>query len=530
MLLWLCEITARLPGSPSITVLRAASNPGYNHPSAPGYYPPLLKQPGLLKRRISLDGGIVSASENAYGELVLSNVDGRFDDWLEYGYGDTARLLLGDSQDDYGNFVTVLLGTVEQPDGDATALRFRFRDRSRELDMPASPSVYAGNNYESPSTGLEGTPQDIKGRNKLRLWGVRLNVALDALDTAYNLFGANHDKNGQTAPVAEFIAPDSGSPTSGIRVNGAPWYPGSDFADDASLNASSTAQGDYNTALAQGLAMLGGTIGQGQVTADVTVDAGSPDTGNRVAGIIEALLLDAGVSAGDISGAAGLDAAAPYTAGAEARGETYRQVIDTVRPGALAYVIPNRLGVYQIKQVAEPSGTPAAIFRRFDPPNVAKSGEFAIKKLERQPSDTPVWRVTVNYAPLSAVQNADSLAASIGEAAKARYSSEYLSVTAEDASVLTQFPLAETVTIATTLIHQADAQALAEGWLALLGALRSKYRLVAQYKADLAAAIDLGDVVQVYFPRFGLDAGKLFNIHGIQYDARKFEVELELWG
>jgi len=42
--------------------------------------------------------------------------------------------------------------------------------------------------------------------------------------------------------------------------------------------------------------------------------------------------------------------------------------------------------------------------------------------------------------------------------------------------------------------------------------------------------VDLGDVVRVVYPRFGLSGGKLFNVHGIQYDARKFEVEMELWG
>ena len=82
----------------------------------------------------------------------------------------------------------------------------------------------------------------------------------------------------------------------------------------------------------------------------------------------------------------------------------------------------------------------------------------------------------------------------------------------------------------TLLTTEADAQALAEHLLSLFGVRRDLFRLKASYDVPLAGAVDLGDVVKVYHPAFWPFGRRLFNVHGIQYDARKFDLELELWG
>ena len=153
-----------------------------------------------------------------------------------------------------------------------------------------------------------------------------------------------------------------------------------------------------------------------------------------------------------------------------------------------------------------------ATFRLFEYPNVAGLNDFAIKKLERLVSNdegrgVPSWQVTVNYLRMWAVQSGDELAGSVTEADKAKYSREYRSVTVEDASIKTQFPLAGTITVDTLLTTEADAQALAEHLLSLFGVRRDLFRLKASYDVPLAGAVDLGDVVKVYHPRFGFRAG-----------------------
>ena len=117
-LVWIVDITAHMSGSPDTVTLRFASYPGYNHPDATGYYPPRIKQPALIRRHIVASGRIIGDSEVSYGELVINNKDGAYDDILEYGYGDTAELKLGDSESPPSEFTTVLTGVVEQPTGD----------------------------------------------------------------------------------------------------------------------------------------------------------------------------------------------------------------------------------------------------------------------------------------------------------------------------------------------------------------------------------------------------------------------------
>lgn len=258
---------------------------------------------------------------------------------------------------------------------------------------------------------------------------------------------------------------------------------------------------------------------------------------NNVAGVLKRLLLDGGVPENNIvlADVDQLDADAGYVTGIIVRTQTYREAIDAIRVGAAAWVAPNRLGQYNMRQIQDPSGTPAATFRLFEYPNVAGLNDFAIKKLERLVSNdegrgVPTWQITVNYLRMWAVQSGDELAGSVTEADKAKYSREYRSVTVEDSTIKNQFPLAGTLTVDTLLTTEADAQALADHLLSLFGVRRDLFRLKASYDVPLAGAVDLGDVVKVYHPRFGLSGGRLFNVHGIQYDARKFDLELELWG
>ena len=261
-LVWIVDITAHTSGSPDTVTLRFASYPGYNHPDATGYYPPRIKQPALIRRHIVASGRIIGDSEVSYGELVINNKDGAYDDILEYGYGDAAELRLGDSTRPPSEFTTVLTGIVEQPTGDDNEIVFRFRDRQIELDQLVSPNVYLGDNLESPSgSGVEGTADDIKGQNKIRCFGQNFNVDVDPVNTGENIFALNHDNDGDSAAVASVDA---------VRVNGAPWDFGADHGSLGAILAATPAQGDYDTALSLGLIKLGGTIGQGRVTVDYT--------------------------------------------------------------------------------------------------------------------------------------------------------------------------------------------------------------------------------------------------------------------
>lgn len=530
-LIWLAEITAGIGGSPATDVLRVASAPyGYNHPSAAGFYAPVIKQAANLRRSIVAGGRSFGGSSLAYGELVIENISGEYDAWLDYGYGFEGKLLIGDHLADYSTFVTVIKGTIEQATGDLREVVFRFRDRQLELDREISPAVYAGTN--SGITGLEGLADDIKGQNKIRVFGKVRNITPDPLNTSDLVWGVNHDKNGVLAPISVF---DGGN---GVRVNGSAWTFHDNYADAAAMQAAShPGQGKYTTAYSDGVFRLGGTIG-GQVTCDVTENATANN--NRIPELVSRLLLDAGVSSGDISAAdkTELQSVANFDAGLLIKGETYRAALDMLAASYAGWYAPNRLGVYNFRQISDPSGSPvtiAATFKRFIYPEIAGLGDYKIEALERLVSNdegrgVPAWKITVNYSRNWTVQDGGSIAAAVSEADRARYGLEYRSVTVTNEAIKTQYPEAIELVFDTVLDAEADATTLANHYLDLYGVRRNLYRLVAEYDVDLAGAIDLGDVVRVFYPRFGLDSGGLFNIHGILYDARRKTVELELWG
>jgi len=531
-LIWLAEVTAGIEGSPATNVLRVASAPyGYNHPSAAGYYAPAIKQAANLRRAIVANGRTFGGSQLAYGELVIDNISGEYDAWLDYGYGFEGKLLLGDHLADYSTFVTVISGTIEQATGDLKEVVFRFRDRQLELDREISPSVYAGTN--SGVTGLEGTPNDIKGQNKIRVFGKVRNIVPDALNINDLVWGVNHDKNGVLAPISVFDGGD------GIRVNGSAWTFHANYADATAMIASThPGQGKYITAYSDGVFQLGGTL-EGQITCDVDESATAND--NRLPRLVQRLLLDAGVDSGDISAAdlTALQAVANYDAGVVVKSETYRAVLDMLAASYGGWYAPNRLGVYNFRQIKDPSGSPtptiAATFKRFIYPEVAGLGDYKIEQLERLVSNDegrgiPTWKITVNYQKNWTVQDGGTIAPAVTEETRLYYGLPYRSITVTNTAIRTQYPEAIELVFDTIVDNETDATALANHYLDLYGVRRNLYRLVAEYDVDLAGAIDLGDVVKVFYPRFGLDNGALFNIHGILYDARAKTVELELWG
>lgn len=523
-LIWLAEIKAGVPGSPTESVLRVASAPtGYNHSTAPGYYPPHLIDAANIRRSIVAPRRTFGASDVGKGEIRVMNITGEYDDWFDYGYGFSCRLLLGDHLDDYDDFVVVETGKVEQPSGNKDEIIFRYRDRQFELERPASPASYAGTN--SGVSGTEGLAADIKGQPKIRIFGEPLNVQPDPINANDRLFGLNHSKAGVLTSVSSIA----------LRVQGSAWTPGSDYASIALLQAASPTQGVYDTGLAVGSARLGGAITgeNGSITADV-VESGTA-TQNQLPSIIERLLLDAGVAAGDIN--VELDTTspsqAPWFAGLVVKEQSYLEALDQLCGGAAIWFCPNRVGVYQVKKFTAP-GTPVAGFKRFDYPNVATATDFALIDLERLvPSDdgrgVPAWRITVNYAKSWTKQDQDGLALGLSEEQKAYHSREHLSLVWENTAIRDQFPEAVELVFDTALTRPDDAAELLAHLATLYGVPQQMYRLRARYNVAIASAIDLGDTVTVTYNRYGLDNGEGMVITGVRYDAKAFEIELELW-
>jgi hypothetical protein len=511
------------------TELRFCTGRGYSHPSGGKFYAPRIKQAANIKRSILDDLRTYGSSRIAGGELVLVNTDRALDYMLEYGYGRTIEIDIGDESDNDGTFTTFLNGIIEQPEFSinnlGSQLSLRYRDRQQELDLPVQVAKFAGTN--SGATGIEGTADTIMGQNKPRLWGARApNIRAVLLNSSSLIYGVNFGRGGSTAAVSNIHV---------VYDEGVALGAGTDYANLAALQAAVIAAGQYATCLAEGLFRLGSKAA-GIITCDVTQS--STTAGKHIAGVINALLLDAGVSSGDISSSdiTALEADAPYDVYyyVESEDTTYRQILDKIAASAFVWYGPNKSGVYQIKQLTTPAGSPVFTFKRFSNGVVAKISEGDIISIERVATKdsgrgVPFYRINANYALVSTKQTAADLAASVTDERRSYLTKGFLSVTspaATDAAGLllsgairTLYNQSQELTVDTQLITAADAQAIADDRFTFYGTRHDSYNLKIKIGTTLLSAVDLGSIVQLRLPFLGLSTGKLAVITEIEYDA-----------
>jgi hypothetical protein len=107
-------------------------------------------------------------------------------------------------------------------------------------------------------------------------------------------------------------------------------------------------------------------------------------------------------------------------------------------------------------------------------------------------------------------------------------SKEYRTVSASDSSILTKHPQATEITLPTLLTSQTDAQNEADRQLAMRK-IRRDY-IQASFQQGAITTPNLGDIVQITYPRYGYDAGKLFVVIGLEIDYSTGKITLALWG
>ena len=518
-LIWLVEIEAGIASSPpEEIVLRLTNDPkGYNAPTAPAPYVHILSKVVNIQRTISASRRTFGEATISTGTIEVAN-SGDLDEWFSYAYGRPARVLVGYNDAPYDEFKVVISGRVEQASGDARRIVFRFQDRTKELDRIVSPVTYAGDN--SGTTGREGTADDVGGAHKIQVRGVNINVSPDPINAANQVFAVNHDGDGELKAVHSI---------DGVRVNGSPWNNIGDEATIAALEAASVTQGNFRTCLAAGALKAGGTW-QGALTCDVTTSGTAAN--NRIANVARDLLLSVGVVSADID-LGTLDTDAPWTVGVVNRGETARELLNSLLGESAIWYAPNSSGVYELRLVELPTGAPVVTLKPFDFPNRAAAGEFQIVDLTPEFSSIaeislPAWRVTVNYGRRWTVQDKDGLAAAIGLEAKEFYSREYSKVSVFDDDIKAFYPDAPELEFTTLLKNESDAQALAQHLFDVYSVPHALYRVTACL-CPAVAEVQLGDVVRLIHPRYGLSAGKLGRVIGEQFDAVNNTAVLEVW-
>jgi hypothetical protein len=265
-----------------------------------------------------------------------------------------------------------------------------------------------------------------------------------------------------------------------------------------------------------------GSAPVGTVTADVT-----QGTIWTVGQLFNAILLKAGVPSASISASdiAALDAAVSYQVGVFAPYDRDRSAIDMLDElcaSVGAWYGADASGMFRIGRIVLPTGAEVGTLTRTD-----------IIKIERIASrdpgvGVPAWRVKVAYEKIHTVQV--DLAASVPAGRKQFTASEYRRAQASDANVKTANLLSPELEFKTVLVNKTDAGNEAERLLAIYKQRRDVYQVTIRVDATLAAALDLGKIVQLQIERFGMSAGKKFLIIGITTNMRGYQYELTLWG
>ncbi|WP_409264525.1 hypothetical protein [Pseudomonas sp. KCJK9000] len=139
----------------------------------------------------------------------------------------------------------------------------------------------------------------------------------------------------------------------------------------------------------------------------------------------------------------------------------------------------------------------------------------------------PNWRRRVMYARNWTPQTSD-LAGVVTAERRAVLATDAKLAVAQDASILNRHLLAtDSAPIVAFFNDETAAQTEADRQLGLYGTARAMYRVTLKTQPF---QLDLGDVITLRFPRWGLDNGRQFAVVRISEDATTNEVELTVFG
>ena len=513
---YLVEAEARLDAAGSLATLRFSTGAGYNHPSAPGYYEPRLENPLTLRRTLFSSGATSGNVAAGTGAIDLTNIDGGLDRLIGYGF-DGGRAVLRrvapDGAYDTAEILAVL--TLEQPEFTWSRVSLRLRDRLQELETrKLQPNRYAGTN--ATPEGLEGGASDLKGRLKPLAFGRLRNVTAICVNAARLIYQVN---DGAISSVPA------------VYDRGAELTQEQEYADRAEMEATSPAPGGYRVWRDGGYVRLGSTP-TGLLTADVVASGG-----RSAAQILLAMATGAGgvvpedVAAADV---AALDAANPAELGLWIDADvSVRAAMERVANSVGAWFGFDRLGRLRMRRLEAPSGPPAVTLTRLS----AKAAEGApgdILSIERRPTEdpgrgVPADRTRLTYQRNWTVQDSD-LAGVVTASRREFLRQPSRTATAEDASVRLRYRGAIQRDFDSLIDDPAAAQTECDRRLALHRVGRDRLIVRVAFEVATAPGLDLGATVRLVLTRFGLDAGKLFTVIGLDYDAAAGVADIDLWG
>lgn len=299
------------------------------------------------------------------------------------------------------------------------------------------------------------------------------------------------------------------------------------YASQADLLDDSLAPeaGTYKTYAAGGYFRLGSPP-SGRITCDVTEGATTSDRthGQLFAAVLDKAGFGSDYSTSDVND---LDSLFDAEAGIYLSDEVQvAEVLDRIARSAGAWWGVDRLGVFRIKRIIDPSGETAVA--TFDESQGDMTSALQRLKLEDPGEGLPFWRTQIRHRENYTVQR-DDLAGAVSDARRAELVQRWLDAAATDTSVLTKHPLAPELVVETLIWDDTEASTEASRIQTLRGTRRDRFEFSVRMTNE-TVAVDLGDVVEIKSPRFGLSAGKNMLVIGVEPQPEDFTIRFNVWG
>lgn len=463
-----------------------------------------LLQPLSFKRTI-IGSDIIGRFTAGSGELELTNTDGEYD-FLIQRYAIDGRditVKIGTPDTPYDDFYTIFSGTAADWSVEEDVVRIELVDNGYKLSVPAQPNVYGG-------TGdLDGT-SDLAGKRKPRSFGYVKNVSAPLVIPGSLTYQIND------GPVEDITA---------VYDRGVSITKGVNYASSALLLAATISPGAYATCLSEGLFRLN-TSPSGTITADVSGDKTGGEFVTTTADIVRRLVTSSSVITDENIYLPSFDVvneSQPSKIGywiAPDDNDTVADVASRLMSAVGGWCGFRRNGTLEVGIFVTPQGaTQAASFDRADIISISR---------EKLPSSLtpPPYRFRVGYQRNWTKQT--DTAGSVSASRKGFLAEEYRYADSANDSVLTDHPFAQDhAPVESFFNEQADAQDEADRQLELYRGTKGLYRMTVGL---LPFALDLGQVINVRYPRWDLTVGRKLRIVEMNENARDNTVEVVGYG
>jgi len=441
--------------------------------------------------------------QRQFGEIEIANGDGSMDSIVRNNAvdGRRVRILYGPMMGSYTDFGVIadVLGVTWQADEER--VRLVVRDRTYSLEKPLQTNLYDG-------AGGAGGTIEIKGKPKPLMFGRCRNVTPVLIDPTNRIYQVHDGK----AKAVDMVY-DRGTSITFDAVAG-------DAASYGALVSLSVTAGQFATCLDEGMFKLGDDPA-GLVTADCrgSADPDYIDTFDTIA--LRLILSFAGIGEEYVN-------AGSFASAATIGGEMgiYLDINELVSTEAVLNRLAHATGSWwgtgrdgriTAGRLKSPAGESPVFYFRAD----------HIIRLSVISSPIPRYSQVVGYKKNWTVQRGEDLAGAVLDR-RQELAEPYKASAISDIQIKVRHQEALDPPVLETIYEsQTDADALRDEKFNLHKVDRQMFELTCK---RLGFLFTLGQIVNVTYPRFGLDSGKNFVVTNITENARGDETILQVWG